>query len=323
MAPAQGVLRPGAWRRDPGGAQAGGGSRRARARRGTTPLAQAIRADFDATKAAAEAGSAATDEFIRGKVLFNATKDAESRGRDPLTQFEHPGIERASQPFKDMLSPVEQLLHEMGPTYTIKPAPKLAWLYDPAASGPVISALRDREALGTWLMHDGPFAGPAKFMDWLTAPTDGHAMSVAARQALYAELVPLGAKPAQIDEWVSNLTKMAEVQKVGHYDVPIHRGPGPTRTAINDAAGKIWTPGSKVEAAIGDNFENVLDRSSNRFIRSIEADARVGEAGALGRAVIDTAYRGVQALRSAGRARRVPRPITPSFGSCSTRAGGR
>jgi hypothetical protein len=265
-----------------------------------TPVAQAIRADMDARTASRMPG--ATPEQVVAETIDLARQDAAVEAAIPLTKFEHGGINAASDPFKDGLSPVERFLHEQGPQYTIKPMPQDGWLFDPRAAGPVMSALRDQTALGEWMFRSGPFSPVTRFLGWATSPVHSGALTDAARQARYAELVPKGATPEQIDAWIVALTKKGEDLTVGPFKVQIFRGPGglPANT-INALANTIFS--EKTLAAVGPNFEKVLDRASNRFIRQIETKNLLGTAGRLEQAA-DSVYRGWQVAPFVGPAGR-------------------
>lgn len=107
------------------------------------------------------------------------------------------------------------------------------------------------------------------------------------------ELIPHGAKPKEIDQFVAALDKQASLQTIGPLGVRAFRnGTSLTQQAINKIAagdpeaGIVPIFSEKTIAAIGrQNFARVLDRASNRFIRAAEAAARAGGTkGALARA---------------------------------------
>lgn len=244
-----------------------------------------------------EAASVAKDESSRGQVLWQAERDADVNSQIPL----HRSLHATDETVRTELEPFEKILRDNYPAYTLKKSPVPAIL-DTEKGGIAARYLRDRTMLGNVLADWGPFGRINRIVDWLATPVKNSDLGRAARQSLMNELLPHGAKPREVDEFLARLEKEASVQTFGPWEFRLTRnGQALTQQAINKIATGDKTAGiaaafspKTVEAIGRDNFARVLDRASNRFIRTAtERTAGGGKIGTLAHAV-DTIYSGYQ-----------------------------
>jgi hypothetical protein len=238
-----------------------------------------------------EATRAAKGEARRGQVVYMAERDAEVAAAFPL----HRSLSGLDDVSKAELGALEGFLRDHYPAYTLQKSPNPAILM--AGEGDIAARyLRDRTWLGNVLADYGPIGRTTRFMDWLFAPVKNHELGRAARQALMNELIGHGASPKDVDRFLSRLEEEASKNTIGPWELRVFRnGQALTQQAINKIAGgdkQAGVPGvfnEKVIASVGrSNFARVLDRASNRFIRSMDDRARKGGRGRrLARAVGD------------------------------------
>lgn len=236
-----------------------------------------------------EAARFAKGEARRGQVVWAARRDAEVSSEIPL----HRSLSGLDDVSKAELGEFEKRLRESYPAYTLKKSPEPAIIM--ADRGEIATRyLRDRSALADAVASWGPLGKISRTLDWLTTPVRNEALGKAARQSLMHELIPHGAKPKEVDEFLSRLERQAELNTIGPFQVRAFRnGTSLTQQAINKIAAGDPEAGitpifsAKTIEAIGrDNFARVLDRASNRFIRTVDATARAGgRKGQLARAV--------------------------------------
>jgi len=244
--------------------------------------AQAVQGRLEATRLA-------KGEAKKGSVLWAARRDAEVTSEIPL----HRSLSGLDDQAKAELAQFERELREHYPAYTLQKSPNTATIM--ADRGDLAARyLRDRTMLGDALATWGPVGRISRFLEWLAAPVENKVMAKSARQALMNELIPHGAKPKEVDEFLARLDKEASQHTIGPFGVRVFRnGTSLTQQTINRIAagdpeiGIAAMFSEKTINQIGrNNFARVIDRASNRFIQTLDKSEARGARGALSRASV-------------------------------------
>ena len=175
---------------------------------------------------------------------------------------------------------VERAILEIDPSYTVKALPKDSVLVQMRDSDPAIyQALKARTLLGELLFDRGPLAPFTGFIRGILKPVKGDRLARDARQALYERMIPDGAKPESVNNWIGLMQKAADQfsfesrgQRFGFYR-DISSLPA---SAINKAAREAFGENSKIVAKWDGRFHDLLDRASSRFWRDQRNAARAG-----------------------------------------------
>lgn len=202
----------------------------------------------------------------------------------------HQSLGELADDERAMLAEFERFLRSAGLGYTLKKAPTLGTMLRDD-DGRMTAALKQRTALGHWLFDYGPLSQFTGFMSWLFRPVANQVLAQAARQALYNELLPHHATPEQVDAFIEAMKGEAAKHSFKLPGGPrIHIFRSPQSLLPSDinliAAGRLAEGGEHVQAPAGqsggifsaktieeigpNNFFRILDRASNRFIRSLE-----------------------------------------------------
>lgn len=256
-----------------------------------------------------ERARAAKGVAKRGQVTYMARLDAEASRQYPL----HRSLSDLPAEQLADLEPFEAYLREHYPAYTLQKAPNAAIMM--AGEGDIAARyLRDRTWLGNVLVESTKLG---RLTDALFAPVKNSEIGKASKQALMNELIPHGATPAQVNSFLSRLDEQAKIQTVAGLHL-FRNGQSLTQEAINRIAagldGQAPAFSKETIAAIGpQNFARVMDRASNRFIRSMDAKAgRPGKTGALAR-VIGAGYGAYQHTNVGDATRMVGKTLYPIF----------
>lgn len=246
---------------------------------------------FDPTPDTLTAGLRAMGDEITapGQVLWMASRDAEVSSSIPF----HRSLAELDGAGKAELASFEQNLRTHYPAYTLQKAPNPAiMLFD---QGDIATRyLRNRTMLGNVLADYGPMGKVNHLLDWLVSPVHNSDLGRAAKASLMNELIPHGATPIEVGRFIQALNTESQIHTIGRLETRLFgSGKALLPQTINRIAGgdkRLGIQGifsEKTVAAIGrDNFARVMDRSSNRFIRTLdERAAKGGAKGQLSRAV--------------------------------------
>lgn len=229
----------------------------------------------------------AKGEAKRGQVTYMARLDKEASAQYPL----HRSLSDLPAEQLADLEPFEAYLREHYPAYTLQKAPNAAIMA--AGEGDIAARyLRDRTWLGNVLIEDSRLG---RLMDALFAPVKNSETGKAAKQALMNELIPHGATPAEVDQFLAELNHQASIQTIAGLHL-FRNGQSLPAQAINRVAAGDPHLGMKgifkpetIQAIGANNFARVMDRASNRFIRMTDRNASAGPVrGRLARAAAAT-----------------------------------
>lgn len=234
-----------------------------------------------------EATRLAKGQIKRGDVLYNAQRDAAVSLEYPL----HHSLSGLDDVSKADLKLLDSQIGAMGGTYGLKAAPNLARFFEENQGSLIADYLKGRTKLGDALANNFVTGRVGHLMDWLTTPVSNSMLGRQAKQALYASMLPHGAKTEQVDTFLRTLREESQRGAVGtgHLKLHIFR---PTAQDINAIAGRVFD--KKTITSVGaDNFAKLLDQAGNRFIRASDAHIRAGTAGSLER-TLNRVYKGWQ-----------------------------
>lgn len=231
-----------------------------------------------------ERARAGRGEARRGRATYMAQLDREASREYPL----HRSLSDLPEEQLADLQPFEDYLRQHYPAYTIQKAPNAAIML--AGEGNIAARyLRDRTWLGNVLIEESKLS---RLTDALFAPVRNSETGKASRQALMNELVPHGATPKEVDQFLASLNDMAKTQTIAGLHV-FRNGQALTQETINRVAAGDRALGVKgvfkqstIDAIGPKNFARVMDRASNRFIRMM--DRQEGRRGALARVISGT-----------------------------------
>lgn len=199
------------------------------------------------------------------------------------------------------------------PSYTVKYAPTREVIAALRPDDPdFIRGVDTRTALGAWLHHDGVFSKLAAFSDSLFGPQRQSDRYRAAKQALYNEFIPLGAKSKDVDAWLAKLNDVvaAHTHEFGGQKIELIRGVHavPANTLIRLA--KESLPASVLAKLDDKGILNRFDRAGSSFWRSAKQGAREGNKFSQ---VLERFYRVQQNAPLSGTRRLVGRTLYPLF----------
>lgn len=156
------------------------------------------------------------------------------------------------------------------PGYTLQKAPKIATLINPE-TGMEAAGLTQYTTLGRWFYGNNIFSPATRLMRWMLKPADGSRNAEEARQSIYNELAAYGADPADVRKMFSRLSESVERVVIGDNHIRFFRDYTHLPAAMINSAAKDVLPKKVYEKVMADGgFANVLDRASNRFIRTMD-----------------------------------------------------
>lgn len=210
--------------------------------------------------------------------------------------FVYPGLRGSDPATIARVIDLEREVAAINPSYRVKSIGPKQVLADIPENGAITAALRQRTALGDWLMESSPFSPIAQFMHQLTRPVTRDEMKGGARQALMNDMIPRGFKPTQVNAVLRALEQRVSesvfIDK-GSFRANLFRDIGSLLPGqVNRIARRVLVdeapnPGSATKAAKAlaamerdGGFYRVLSRTSSRYNRSLKAKARTGDKGA-------------------------------------------
>jgi hypothetical protein len=167
-------------------------------------------------------------------------------------------------------------------SYNLEPEPKLSYRFRPEDSH-LAALLTERSMLGTMLVDYGPISKAVHAIDFLTRPVNSSKMAHDARQMLMNKMIALGAKPKEVNDFLSDLRTAAADFTVSKGEYAIFRGqsalpPNKINAIVRKHFGenKTFMAGIAKRGGI-ERAHTIVDEAYNSLVRRIDTKLLRGQ----------------------------------------------